>query len=42
MSPEQLNGQELTPQSDVFALGTILIYATTGRAPFDEPTPCPP
>ena len=38
MSPEQLNGQELTPQSDVFALGTILIYATTGRAPFAADT----
>ncbi len=34
MSPEQLNGRELTPQSDVFALGTILAYAATGHDPF--------
>jgi serine/threonine protein kinase len=38
MSPEQLHGQELTPQSDVFALGTILAYAATGRDPFAAPT----
>jgi serine/threonine protein kinase len=29
MSPEQLNGHELTPQGDVFALGTILAFAAT-------------
>jgi len=34
MSPEQLNGQELTAQSDVFALGAILLYAATGYDPF--------
>ena len=38
MSPEQLNGQELTPQSDVFALGTVLAYAATGHDPFEAPT----
>ena len=38
MSPEQLNGQELTAQSDVFALGTILAYAATGHDPFRAPT----
>ena len=38
MSPEQLNGQELTPQSDVFALGTILAYTATGHDPFAAPT----
>jgi hypothetical protein len=38
MSPEQLQGQELTPRSDVFALGTILAYAATGRHPFEAPT----
>ena len=37
MSPEQLNGQELTPQSDVFALGTVLAYAATGHDPFQAP-----
>jgi serine/threonine protein kinase len=38
MSPEQLQGQELTPRSDVFALGTVLAYAATGRDPFQAPT----
>ena len=38
MSPEQLNGQELTAQSDVFALGTVLAYAATGHDPFAAPT----
>ena len=33
MSPEQLNGQELTPQCDIFALGTVLAYAATGHDP---------
>jgi serine/threonine protein kinase len=34
MSPEQLNGQELTPASDVFALGMVLAHAATGHDPF--------
>jgi hypothetical protein len=38
MSPEQLHGQELTPQSDVFALGTVLAYAATGHDAFQGPT----
>ena len=38
MSPEQLHGVELTPQSDVFALGAILAYAATGHDPFGAPT----
>ncbi len=38
MSPEQLNGRELTPQSDVFALGTVLAFAATGHDPFQGPT----
>jgi WD40 repeat protein len=38
MSPEQLNGHELTPQSDVFALGTVLAFAATGHDPFTAPT----
>ncbi len=38
MSPEQLNGHELTPQSDVFALGTVLAFAATGHDPFEAPT----
>jgi serine/threonine protein kinase len=38
MSPEQLHGQELNHQSDVFALGGVLIYAATGHGPFDALT----
>jgi serine/threonine protein kinase len=38
MSPEQLNGHELTPHSDVFALGTVLAFAATGHDPFEAPT----
>ncbi|MFG2988809.1 MFS transporter [Streptomyces sp. NPDC048257] len=34
MSPEQVRGLELTPASDVFCLGAILVYAATGRMLF--------
>jgi serine/threonine protein kinase len=37
MSPEQLQGQAQTQQSDIFALGSLLAYAATGRGPFDAP-----
>ncbi|MGV4988219.1 MDR family MFS transporter [Streptomyces sp. NRAIS4] len=30
MSPEQVRGLELTPASDVFCLGAVLVYAATG------------
>jgi serine/threonine protein kinase len=38
MSPEQLQGQELTTGSDIFALGAVLAYAATGHNPFEAPT----
>lgn len=38
MSPEQLDGQPLTPQSDIFSLGAILAYAGTGHLPFGGST----
>jgi serine/threonine protein kinase len=38
MSPEQLHARELTPQSDVFAIGVILAYAATGHDPHDAPS----
>jgi serine/threonine protein kinase len=38
MSPEQLNGHDLTPHSDVFALGAVLAYAASGHDPFQAPT----
>ncbi|WP_435057463.1 serine/threonine-protein kinase [Streptomyces sp. bgisy060] len=34
MSPEQVRGDRITPASDVFCLGSVLVYAATGRAPF--------
>ena len=38
MSPEQFSGAQVTPNSDVFALGCVLAFAVTGRAPFDGET----
>ncbi|MFF9013515.1 serine/threonine-protein kinase [Streptomyces sp. NPDC014870] len=34
MSPEQVRGEKLTPASDIFCLGSLLVYAATGRSPF--------
>lgn len=34
MSPEQVRGQQLTPASDMFCLGAVLVYAATGRLLF--------
>ncbi|MGH3620413.1 MAG: serine/threonine-protein kinase, partial [Sciscionella sp.] len=34
MSPEQAEGKSLTSASDVFSLGSILLLACTGKAPF--------
>ena len=35
MSPEQLEALDLDPRSDLFALGSVLYYALTGRLLFD-------
>ncbi len=35
MSPEQVEGQEAGPPTDVFALGSVLGFAASGRSPFD-------
>ena len=35
MSPEQAEGREIGPASDVFSLGSVLAFAATGKAPFD-------
>ena len=35
MSPEQLEALELDPRSDLFALGSVIYYALTGRLLFD-------
>ncbi|MFD0367273.1 serine/threonine-protein kinase [Streptomyces sp. NPDC127114] len=34
MSPEQVRGEKLTPASDIFCLGSVLVYAATGHSPF--------
>ncbi|WP_328942725.1 serine/threonine protein kinase [Streptomyces sp. NBC_00250] len=38
MSPEQAEGKELTPASDVFSLGSVLALASTGASPFAGPS----
>lgn len=39
MSPEQLSGTRVGPESDIFSLGSVLTYAATGHGPFDVPYP---
>jgi len=39
MPPEQLHGAELTPATDVFAVGALLIEAWSGYPPFRRATP---
>ncbi|MFE3515217.1 PQQ-binding-like beta-propeller repeat protein [Streptomyces sp. NPDC059166] len=40
MSPEQLQEPRgVGPRSDVFSLGTLLVYSATGRGPFDSDSP---
>jgi serine/threonine protein kinase/tetratricopeptide (TPR) repeat protein len=39
MSPEQVEGKEADPGSDIYALGAILFEMLVGRAPFEGETP---
>jgi serine/threonine protein kinase len=36
MSPEQIRGERLGPESDIFSFGSVLAYAATGHGPFDS------
>jgi eukaryotic-like serine/threonine-protein kinase len=39
VSPEQVNGGEAGPASDIYALGLVLWEMLTGRRPYERPTP---
>ncbi len=39
MPPEQIAGKELSPATDVFAVGALLMEAWTGKPPFRRSTP---
>lgn len=38
LAPEQIRGDDVGPQSDVYALGLVLYEAVTGQAPFGKGT----
>ena len=39
MAPEQARGGEVTPQTDLYAVGIVLFECVTGRLPFAHDNP---
>jgi eukaryotic-like serine/threonine-protein kinase len=39
LSPEQAEGRDVGPSSDIFSLGAVLVFAATGRDPFGSGLP---
>jgi len=39
MSPEQASGEQVDARSDIYALGVVMYYLLTGRAPFSGENP---
>jgi serine/threonine protein kinase len=39
MAPECIDGHDADARSDLFSMATVLYWITTGRLPFDAPTP---